>query len=146
MKTTPSRPSRRKPAGDRVEALLDSDWKCWFCAADLRHGRFSVTHLKPPTHGGAAARPNLAAACVTCCSRKGGLSLESFRAYFRRRQHREVALAHEITRMADDAVGLIAPECIDAMRGLAATLDAEVPPLVFRGEVRAASDASAPPG
>lgn len=123
-----------KPLGDRIEVLVNAGWRCWFCGADIGPGTATVAHLSPPTHGGETSTRNLCAACVTCCSRKGGKSIDQFRAYVRRRRFREASLAHDLTRIADDQRGLVDVEFLDRLLTLAQDLDRSVPPLTFHGE------------
>jgi len=67
----------------RLKAQLRGDCKashegkviCTYCRAELSRSKTHLSHIVPPSHGGATDMQNVVLACPSCCDSKHGRTL-----------------------------------------------------------------------
>ena len=92
-----------------------------------------MTCFLPAARGGGTAPDNLCAACVPCCSAKGGRTVEQYRQWLWSRSCDSAIVSSAISKLVERQPGL--PQFHrDALRDMATRLALEAPPIVFHGE------------
>ena len=92
-----------------------------------------MTCFLPAARGGGTEPDNLCAACVPCCSAKGGRTVEQYRQWLWSRSCDSAIVSTAITRLIARQPGL--PQFHRAaLHDMAARLALEAPAIVFYGE------------